>query len=389
MFREHTSNHLPIASLTILLPLLIWSKQSFLPVDSSSAAISGCDFKRLQEFIIRSVILNSPQTMQMNEEERKALYTETVNTINETLQEIKDEYGINPVNDIIDNLSTQFALCIQETKTLPGLELFGFGGTTVIANIKNKAKLETALTTGISTLVDKLHDQTATILKVDTDYGTINGIALANAVTVCYLIVDDRIIFSLNPAAIVNSLKQRESGENFLSSALSKDLGKLIGETAEKTGITEAPIRISYMHVDGISDMLNNTIALGASIGAIVYSSEESAKIRENNNGQLPFSPFPTPGVNPPEFIEFLAEALPIYLLPSRDVINKHLFDIWNASYITPEKEFIDIMYEPFPAGSFFFSKDFGKLVKAISYGMLAASAQNYSDNSKGGIPGF
>ena len=150
-------------------------QSAFIPINSSSVAITGCDFQRLQDFIINYAVMSNPQALTMNKKEKEKIYSDIQNTINQTRQEIKDEYGIDPVQDIIDNLTSQFSFYIQDNQSLPGLDLFGFGGTTVIANIKDKGKLETALNSGITTLVNKLHDQTATRLQIATDYGTING----------------------------------------------------------------------------------------------------------------------------------------------------------------------------------------------------------------------
>ena len=352
------------------------SHLSFIPTDVNSAALVGANLKQAIDFFIDKAVMSSPQALVLPEEQREEMHNNIIEELNIVMAEIKSKYGVNPLEDIIEKIDNQITFCSQNTDRLTGLELFGFGGATIIANVKDKEDLAKSLETAINTIIPKLQDQAASKLEVHTDYGTIKGISLANAFTFCYIFVDNKVIFALNPSAIEYTLNQRNAKQNLLSSPANEKLRALIVKTANKKGLTEEPVKIAFMKVDGISDMLNNTLALGASIGGIAYSTVQSQNLRNTNTTQPQFTPFPDPTTNPSAFLKYLGDAFPIYLLPSKEVINKHVFDIWNTSYITPENEFIDIAYGPFPIDSTLFSKDFGNFVKALRYIAFGAASQ-------------
>ena len=356
------------------------SHLSFIPTDVNSAALLGADLKQAIDFFIDKAVMSSPQALALPEEQREEMHNNIVEEINATMAEIKNEYGVNPLEDIIEKIDNQITFCSQNTDRLTGLELFGFGGATIIVNVKDKDALAKSLETAVNAILPKLQDQAASKLEVHTDFGTIKGISLANAFTFCYIFVENKVIFALNPSAIEYALNQRKAKLNLLSSPASEELRALIVKTANKTGITEEPVRIAFMKIDGISDMLNNTLALGASIGGIAYSTIQSQYFKNTNATHPQFTPFPDPTLNPSAFLKYLGDAFPIYLLPSKEVINKHVFDMWNASYITPENEFIDITYGPFPIDSTLFSKDFGNFIKALRYAAFGVASHEVFD---------
>lgn len=354
------------------------SQLSFVTTDATSFSTLGADLDQvISAFknLVETAIQNNSEVNALTPDEKAEFLVSMQTTQDEMLKEVRETIGVDPLKDIAGKLGSQFTSCIQNTDRLPGLSLFGFGGSTFIANAKNPTDLGASLDKIIETVIPKLEDQVATKLQIETEFGTIKGIALANAVTVCYIIIDNTVIFSLNPAAIEYTLAQRKAKQNLLSSKAFGGLKDIISATASKTGISTEPVGVTGFKIDGISDLLNNTVALGASIGGIAYATEEAGKVRAAYNGSLPFSPIPSPEMNPPAFVKYVSELLPIYLLPSKDTINKYVFDGWAASFITQENEFVNISYGPFPVDNILFSKVFSNIVEFSKYAAVAAVA--------------
>ncbi len=362
---------------------------TFVPDDSSSMVTAGVDLNRLYQYIIKTVTDNNVKLKGLTDQQRQEVQDEITGKINEVMSDFENETGINPLTDILANLDKEMTSYVQDSSDLPGLQLFGFSGYTTIINVKNKAKLEESLNKGLDQLVARLQDQAADKLEIKTDYGTIKGISLAGSLTVCYTFIENKLIFALNPAAIEHSFAVSKSDKNYAKSTRKQSFDKEMAKVAAETGISGTPVRTTFMSIDGISDVINNTVALGTTIGGLVYSTEKSEEIRNKNNGELPASVFPDPNSNPPAFLRYIAEAFPLYLLPSNNVINRHVFDAWETLYITAENEYVDINYGPFPIDSTLFSKDFGKLVKLGGYALMAAGVQQLFDADKGSMPQF
>ncbi len=360
---------------------------AFVPADSSSMVTAGVDLDKLYQYIIKTITANNQKLNGLTDQQRQEQQAEITGKINEVMTDIKNETGINPLTDILANLAPEMTSFVQDSTGFPGLQLFGFSGYTTIINVKNKAALEDALNKGIDKLVAELQDQAADKLEIKTEYGTIKGFSLASSLTACYTFIDNKLLIALNPAAIESSLAASKSGKDYASSDRKQNFDQEMAKVAAETGLSGTPVRTTFMSIDGVSDIINNTVALGATIGGLVYSTEEAQKIRNKNNGELPPSVFPDPSGDPPAFLRYIAEALPLYLLPSNEVINRHVFDAWEALYITPEKEYIDINYGPFPIDSTLFSKDFGKLVKLAGYAATAAGLQQLFDSDTSSIP--
>ncbi len=349
---------------------------ALVPTDSSSFATAGMNIPKLIDFTIKYALSQNPELNALPAAEREKMHKMILTHLDSALEEIRAEYGINPLTDLFGNLDDQITISLQNTANLTGLDLFGFGGLTFNAKVKDKAKLTQALNTCIDRLLPKLEDQVASRLELDSKFGTIKGIALANAFTFCYLITDDdNFILALNPAAIEYTLTQRQAKQNYLNSDKNKLIQQQLAETLKVTGLSGEQIKFAYIEIDGISDFFNNTVALGSSIAGIIFATDESAKLREQNGGQLQFSPIPNPKLNPPAFVQYLADAFPLYLLPSDKVINQYVFDNWQVTYITPEQELITLDYGTFPIGNIFFSKDFGKICDMLQTGGLVFAA--------------